>query len=1228
MFLREEILLTHPMRDDYFLTGGRGAFRGAVDFFQRAGASVSRSVSGGAALGVLVALTASASAQGPDFAREVRPILAAHCFKCHGPDDRARKGGLRLDVREGALAVGDSGVAAVVPGRPDESELVARLSTHDPDEIMPPPAVKHPLSAEQKTVLRQWVEAGAVYQDHWAFIAPRQSPLPAVTRTEWPRNEIDHFVLARLEAEGLAPSPEANRAALVRRVSLDLTGLPPTIEEADAFIHDTAADAYEKLVDRLLASSRYGERWARRWLDVARYADTNGYEKDRPRSMWPWRDWVIRALNEDMPFDQFTVAQLAGDMLPNGREDDLVATGFHRNTMLNEEGGIDPLEFRFRAMTDRVGTTGTAWMGLTLGCAQCHTHKYDPLQHTEYFQIMAFLNNVEEPSHYLGSLLPVEQQRERAAEVEKLTAELPLHWPLPVLDLEWQPVGPVAVVTASGEVPSVLADQSVLFATPGPDQETVTLTMEVRTAEVSALRLEAMTDPSLPRQGPGRTPHGNFVLSEVSVTAQPLDGSSAPVAVPLTAAEASASQAGFPVTQAIDGRADTGWAVHDSDATLNQTKTAVFRFGSPVGHLGGTRLVVTLQQVQGGRHTIGRVRLSVPQPPSAAATVAAGDESSQRREALAEAMSRWLAGLEPKASRWSVPKPASLTSNAPKLVWQEDGSIYASGDFTKEDHYELRYDNIPAGVTAMRLEALPDARLPEQGPGIAYYEGPRGDFFVGHLTLSGDGDPVAVGRTSATAGDAGLMIDANLQSGWNGSGQTGQRHAAVLVLAQPWSGGPMVVRFQSGRHYSASLGRFRISFTDRSGGAEALAVDSEVEEILTVSAAQRAEESTQKLQRAFLMAAPEVASQVQRIRELQRPPRGQETLVMRERPADNPRITRLHHRGEYLQPEEAVEPGVPAFLPPLPEGVPANRLGFAQWLVSAGHPLTARVTVNRQWAAFFGTGLVKTLGDFGFQGELPSHPELLDWLAVAFQEDGWSLKKLHRRIVLSAVYRQESKASPGRHRQDPQNRMLSRGPRFRVEAEMVRDITLQASGLLSAKMFGPPVYPPQPAGVTETAFGGGGWQVSEGEDRHRRALYTFAKRSAPFAAANTFDAPSGEECVARRDQSNTPLQSLTLLNDTSFVEAAQALGRQALTQPEDDTLRVTHLFRRCLTRLPRPSESATLLELLHDTRQRLDRGELKAVDIAPAGDGSAAERAAWTVVARALLNLDETITKS
>ncbi len=1161
----------------------------------------------------------------PDFSREVRPILSSHCFKCHGQDAGSRKGNLRLDSREAALREGKSGATAVVPGNAAASELVKRLLTTDEDEVMPPPSAKHPLTAAQKDILQRWVAAGAPYVEHWAFAAPQPTTPPTVQQTAWPQGSIDQFVLARLEKEGLSPSPEADRATLLRRVSLDLIGLPPTVEEAEAFINDASPAAYEALVDRLLASPRYGERWARRWLDLARYADTNGYEKDRPRSMWPWRDWVIRALNADMPYDQFTIAQLAGDMLPQATEDHLVATGFHRNTMLNEEGGIDPLEFRYHAMTDRVATTGSTWLGLTVGCAQCHTHKYDPIQHTEYFGMMAFLNNTEEPSHFLTQAETPEQQQKRLAEANELEAHLGEHWPVPTQDTPWQVLLVKSAATAHGSTAAVQPDGSVLLSGKNPEKESLTLTIETPETNIDHLRLEALTHESLPSKGPGRTPHGNFVLTEVHIHAQPLTGDSPPVPIAIAVAESATQQTGFPVAHAIDGDEGTGWAVHAEGQPLNTDKAAVFRFAKAWQSPSGTRLTVRLSQHH-AKHTLGRVRLSLPQ--KAQPSGQKRSPAELREAAREQAFAAWLQASRSKASVWHTPQPTSMKTNMPHLVWQREGTIRAVGDFTKEDHYEIRYAEVPAGTTALRLEALPHEDLPAAGPGMAYYEGTRGSFFITNFSVHQGEAKWPIAKAQALDADAALMLDENLQSGW-GSDKPGQRSSAVFSFAKPWPGGPLVLKFQSGRHYAASLAHFRLSFTSRPDAATPLAVDAATEQLLaTLPDGQVPKSADSGLRLAFYRQAPELSGPVQRIAKLRQSPRGQETLVMRERPSEFPRKTFLHHRGEYLQPEAEVHAVVPAFLPQLPADAPKNRLSFAQWIVSPENPLTARVAVNRAWAGFFGQGLVRTLGDFGFQGEMPSHPELLDWLALDFIRQGWSMKKLHRSIVLSATYRQSSHISPALQEKDPQNRLLARGPRFRVEAEMVRDITLRASGLLSDKMYGPPVKPPQPASVTEAAYGGGGWAVSTGEDRYRRALYTFMKRSAPFAATNTFDAPTGEACIPRRDLSNTPLQSLTLLNDEAFVETAQALGSKALAVPGDDAARLDHLFRRCLTRSPRESERRLLLDLLTETRKRIASQELQATDISPHGEGPAPERAAWTVIARTLLNLDETITKS
>ena len=972
----------------------------------------------------------------PDFARDVRPILAENCFKCHGPDDKARKAKLRLDDRTVAVGKG-----AIVPGKPGESELVSRVLSADPEHMMPPPSTKRTLTAAQKDVLKRWVAAGAPYAAHWAFVKPMRPPVPKPS-TEYSvpsTNPIDAFVLARLAKEGLKPSPEADKVTLIRRVSLDLIGLPPTPAEVDAFRNDASPDAYEKVVDRLLASPHYGERWARRWLDLARYADTNGYEKDRPRSIWPYRDWVIKALNDDLPFDQFTVKQLAGDMLPNATLDDRIATGFHRNTMLNEEGGIDPLEFRFHAMTDRVATTGTAWLGLTVGCAQCHTHKFDPISHREYYRLFAFLNNGDEPEVSVPKPDVAAKRAEVEAKIAKLTAELPRKFPKDV----------------------------------------------------------------------------------------------------------------------------------DAD----------------------------------------------------------------------KAFVEWVKSERTKAVKWLMLRPSAVSSNRPLLTVQPDDSVFVSGDMTKRDVYDLTFRGDLAGLTAVRLEAIPDERLPKNGPGRVYYEGPHGDFHLSTLTATADGKPAMFAKATQTIGNAAPAIDDNPQTGWGINGGQGRRHVAVFAFDKPVSAKELKLQMVFERYYAAGLGRFRVSVTVAKD-AEARDYPPDVEAILLAAADTLTADQRATLREQFHRSTPHLAKAREEIDALRKQlPADPTTLVMSERPQENPRPTFVHHRGEFLQPGEAVEPGTPAFLPPMLPDLPRNRLGFVRWLISADNPLTARVTVNRQWQAFFGRGLVRTTEDFGYQGALPSHPELLDWLACEFvapskpadsyrRASPWSLKSLHRLIVTSATYKQSSRVTPLLNEKDPENVLLARGPRVRLDAELIRDSALTAAGLLSEKSGGPSVFPPQPPSVTtEGTYGGLQWKPSDGPDRYRRALYTFAKRTAPFAMAATFDAPSGEACVARRDVSNTPLQALTLMNDVAFTEAAQAAGRETAKVAGSDAERVRLLVRRFLVRPPADDEVKLLTSFVKE--QRVHFGWHPAAARKFAGEGpNAAERAAWTALARVVMNLDEFVVKN
>lgn len=968
------------------------------------------------------------SAYGVDFNREVRPILAQQCFACHGMDDHSRKGNLRLDLRESALGSGKSGELSITPGKPDASEIIKRLLSTDEDEQMPPPHTKRVVSEKDKTILKQWIAEGAHYATHWAYVAPKA--------TADPKASIDNFIQARLNKEGLKPSPEADRYTLVRRLYLDLIGLPPTPAEADAFVKDTTPNAYDKLVESLLASQQYGERWARRWLDLARYADTNGFEKDRPRSIWPYRDWVVKALNDDMPYDQFSIKQIAGDMLSKPTPEDLIATGFHRNTMLNEEGGIDPNEYRFYAMVDRVSVTGTTWMGLTMNCCQCHTHKYDPILHTDYYSTMALLNNANEPTYFI----------------------------------------------------------------PTPDIEAQKKAQAERIA-----RLEA----SLPSKFPG------------------------------------------------------------------------------------------------------------------------GPEAMNKR------FTEWLAIEQKTASHWEIICPTKIATSLPHLEQQADGFILGSGDISKSDVYDLSFKAPIKDVTAIRLEVASHPSLPNDGPGLTNYEGPLGGFFLSELKAFLKGQPIKISRAEATndteedrisdasaakpkakakvarkprkTNNASAALDTEMSSGWQVLGGYGVQHAAVFHFEKPvdlTDGFDLKMLFE--KHFACPLGHFRISVTT-SDHAGATGHPAEIEEAIAANDSSKRE----ALQRRFLESAPEMKQTVAPLLAARKnPPRGQPTLVMNERPASNPRPTRLHHRGEYLQPKEEVPPAVPAFLPQLPKDAPANRLTFAKWLFAPENPLTARVTVNRQWQAFFGRGIVKSLEDFGYQSDPPSHPELLDWLAIEFVKQGWSMKKLHRLIVTSTTYKQSSRVTPELLQRDPENMLLARGARFRLDAEIIRDSALKAAGVLSSKMGGPGVYPPQPASVTsEGAYGKIEWKISEGEDHFRRSLYTFTKRTAPFAMATTFDAPTGESCLARRDVSNSPLQALTLLNDQMFMEAAQAMAKQVIAESQSDDERLTNIFRRCTTRPASSDEMNLLKSFLQRQRGMKLEGE-----------------ALWSAVSRAALNLDEAIT--
>ena len=1025
-------------------------------------------------------LAANAQAEDQvDFRKEIFPIFESSCFACHGEEQQM--GELRLDAKTNALKGGASG-PSIVPGSAEESPLVRRISHIEGVNPMPMGAEK--LSKSKIDRIRAWIDQGAEWPEnvgleqaevsrHWAFVSPERPTLPVVRDQGWARNPIDRFVLARLENEGLFPAPEADRLTLLRRAALDLVGLPPTIEEADAFSADRGKKAYQKQIDRLLDSPHYGERWGRHWLDAARYADSDGFEKDKPRFVWFYRDWVVNALNRDLPYDQFIIEQIAGDLLPNPTQDQRVATGFLRNSMINEEGGTDPEQFRMEAMFDRMDAVGKSILGVTVQCTQCHDHKYDPLTQEEYYRLFAFLNNSHEGALTVYTDDEREQRRamfsEMAAIEDRLKTQTPdwrgrmEAWIEKVKDdqPEWVVVQPKRDETeASGARYTALEDGSYLAQGYAPPTSSPKFILETELQNITAVRFELMTDPNLPRNGPGRSIKGTGALSELELE----------------------------VASAEDPEKATKVEFSRATADINLPEHSLDKM---------------FQKLEDDCRTTGPASFAVD-----------GDEETA-----------W--GFDNGPGRRNQPRKAVFTLAE---------------------------------------------RLANPGKMI--------------LTFS----------------------IRQLHGGWNGDDN--QNH---------------------------NLGRFRISLTT-DPEAEADPLPARVRELVGKPGSDRTAADNAEIFRYWRTTVVEWKDANERIEELwARHPEGTTQLVLNERPEK--RVTKILERGDYLRPKNEVAPGVPATLHALPETDEPGRLRAAKWLASRESPTTARAMVNRIWQAYFGRGLVASPEDLGTQAEPPSHPKLLDWLAVEFMENDWSMKHIHRLIVNSATYRQSSRVTEDQYRKDPYNMLLARGSRFRVEGEVVRDITLAASGLLSKKMGGPGVYPPAPEFIflPPVSYGPKVWNTEKGEDRYRRSIYTFRFRSVPYPVLQTFDTPDGNTAVIKRERSNTPLQALTALNEDLFMESARALALKTLSDAGgDDEARVTYAFRRCLTRPPSEPESRELLNLLRAQLGRFESGELDPWELAandpkqpPAlPDGTTPEQlAAWTAVSRVLLNLDETITK-
>lgn len=1034
--------------------------------------------------------------------KDIRPILADHCFACHGQDEKSRKGGLRLDVRKDALKGGKSKKPAIAPGEPEQSEIIARVVAHDEDNVMPPPDQKNPVSKVQIETLKRWIREGAGYQGHWAYIAPvRPEPVES-DRIGQALNAVDQFVIARLEREGLKLSPEARPEVLVRRVALDITGIPPSPAEVDTFVANYTRRgnaAFVALVDKMLTSERYAEKWARWWLDAARYADSDGYEKDLPREQWTWRDWVIESLRRDKPYDQFVIEQMAGDLLAKERpafrkeaQNLRVATGFLRNGMVNEEGAIINEQYRLEGMFDRMDVIGRGILGITFQCAQCHTHKFDPLTHEEYYRTMSFINDTYESTSWVYSdeqLTTIRRIHEDAGKKEAEIKERVPDWKekmaawersMAEKKVEWNYVDTIENEWVGGLAhPEEQKDKSVLTLGFRPTVGELWSTAIVRETNITGLRLEALTHGDLPFNGPGRSPEGTFAISELYVEAAPLP------TVGANTNHAAEIKSGFAAVALTN-------AVADIEAT-DQLLGAPYALKDEKRRLGPVAYLID------GK-----------------------DETA------------WTTDLGPGQRNEDAQVVVSFATN----TW-----LAAEGTFVR---FWLKYRH----------------------------------------------------------------------GGDDGHGRE--------------------------NHF---LGRFRLSFTT-AADPHADPLPSRVRTVLETPREKRSPKDEAVLFAAWRKTVRELDDLNAQITALWKEyPEGESVLHISERDAEWHRETPVYDRGNWQKPTRAVKAGIPAFLHPMRETEGVNRLAFARWLVDPKSPTTARVVVNRVWQSIFGLGLVETPEDLGVRSPLPQHPELLDWLAVNFMEGTngsaeakrWSLKELVRTIVLSATYRQDSRTREDMLERDPQNKLLARGPRFRVEAEQVRDIALSAAGLLHEKIGGRSFYPPVPESMFALNFVKIDWSPAPAPERYRRSLYLFRRRSMPDPVMGNFDAPNGDFACVRRVRSNTPLAALASLNEPVFVEAAQALALRTLREAgSSDEERAAYAFRLCTGRAPRPAEIEAIVELLRSREMRISDGWIPARELSvgdrelpklPSGTNPR-QLAAWSIVSRVLLNMDETLSKN
>jgi hypothetical protein len=1002
---------------------------------------------------------------GGDYRQEALRILSSKCFTCHGPDEASRKARLRLDLRDEATKPLKSGRIAIKPGSTNESELLRRIFSKDASEVMPPPDSQHVLTDAERNVLRGWIATGAEYQEHWAFVKPVRPAIPEVVAKEWVRNDIDAFILHRLEKEGRKPAPTADRATLIRRLSFDLRGLPPSVAELDEFLADTSPKAYAKLVDRMLASPHYGEKMAQQWLDLARFGDTSGYQNDSARSMWLWRDEVIRAFNRNQSFDQFTLEQLAGDLFPGATLEQKIASGFNRNTRFNEEGGADPEESVVRYHVDRTNTLGQVWLGLTLGCAECHSHKYDPISHKEYYQLFAFFTGIAEPMKSGNH-----------------------HQPLP--PLVWKP---------SAEQTQYLAKR-----------------IQERKVIEQAIALE---------------------LKRVAYK-DPLAAKGEPINPVVRHEDVVWFDDELPRGAMVEG----GWLWADApQAPVKSGKKSTRRGGAG------------LQQ----QYFLG------------------GDSPLPIFTSDKLFVYVWL---DPKDPPRSIMLHWNDGDWEHRAYWGED-KCYMEGALNGPAHFH-------AGP------------LPEPGR---------------WARLEIDAEKVGIKPGASVVGLAYSQFDGIVHYDTPGVSTLFPPDDRVNVSQRAWE-----VLERDNDTLPAEI--HKALKTDAARRSEAQKQSLRDHYLRKVHAATR--EMLKPLEQEYEQLAKEIKQTEEAI---------PHTMVSEE--LATPRDAHVLLRGDFAMKAEKVGRATPAVLPAFPADAPRNRLGLARWLVAPDHPLTARVTVNRLWAQMFGTGLVRTVGDFGVQGEPPSHPELLDWLATEFIRSGWDVKAMLRTMALSATYQQSSSFNEAA-KADPHNRILARASRHRLTAEEVRDNALAVAGLLNPKIGGPSFMPYQPPDFYKGKNESWPWIASTGDEQHRRGLYAFWRRTSLHPMFALFDAPSREDCCVERSRTNTPLQALTTLNDPTFVEAARVFAQRILSQgPDDLDGRIVFAFRCAVVRVPTLLE-VNALKARYETqlaRFQVDRDAAsKLVNVGshprPA-NLDVAEHAAWTAIANLLLNLDETVTR-